>query len=84
MKKYVGKTRWVVFDKTGKKIKTVTLKHKSNLYYKELEPFEKELEEQGLYAQAAESLEQDFLKGKSFKEKLLCLGWKLDAQGIII
>jgi len=84
LKKYVGTSKFVVFDKYGKKIKTVTLKHKSNLYYLEIEPFEEELIKNGFYGHAKESLDQQFLKGKLFKEKLICLGWKFDENGKII
>lgn len=71
-------TKWVVFNPaTAKRIKTVTLKHPDNLLYKQLNPFEQELKKNKLAAQRKESLDQDFLIGKSFKEKLICLGWEL-------
>ncbi len=69
-------TKWVIFDpNTFKRIRTITLKHKSNLLYVELEPFEKDLKSKGLAAHRHESLNQSFLKGKTFKEKLKILGW---------
>jgi predicted HTH domain antitoxin len=69
-------SKWVIFDpKTYKKVKTVTIKHESNLLYKEFEPFEKELNEKNLAAHEYNSLNQDYLEGKSFKEKLKILGW---------
>lgn len=77
-------TKWVVFDKTGKRIKTVTLKHKDGGLYREIEPFEHSLIEQGLYAHDAKCFKQDYLKGKSFKEKLSLLGWEFDGLGNII
>lgn len=70
------KTKYVVFDnKTKKRIKTVTLTHTDNLHYKQIEPFEKDLLQKGLSAQEYNSLNQDYLKGKTFSEKLICLGW---------
>ncbi len=71
-----GQSKWVVFNpKTFERVKTVTLKHKSNLRYLELDPFEKDLKSKGLAAHCWESLNQSYLKGKSFKEKLISLGW---------
>lgn len=64
------KTKWIVFNNEGEKIKQVTLKHKDGGLYKEIEPFEDELKEQGLMAVKCELLEQEHLKGKSFKRKL--------------
>ena len=69
-------TKWVVFNpSTFQKVKTVTIKHESNLLYRELDPFEKKLKNDGLAAHDYNSLNQDYLKGKSFREKLKCLGW---------
>jgi hypothetical protein len=71
-------TKWVVFNpSTGKRIKTITIKHKNNLLYNELDPFDADLKCKGLAAQSWESLQQPFLKGMSFKERLICLGWEL-------
>lgn len=78
------KSKWVVFDNKGNKIETVTLNHIDGGVYKEIEPFERELKQKGLYAHRKESLDQDFLKGKSFKEKLTYLGWDFDSKGFII
>lgn len=83
-KKYMYKTKWVVFDEKGNKVKTITLKHKDGGLYKELEPFEKKLKSKKLYAHKKESLEQNFLKERSFKEKLKLLGWNFNDKGIII
>jgi predicted transcriptional regulator len=77
-------TKWVIFDKYGKKIKTHTIKHKNNLHYLELEPFEEDLIKRGLYAHNAESLNQQFLKGKTFIEKLKSLGWEFNKDGFIV
>ncbi len=69
-------SKWVVFDpRTFKRIKTVTIKHESNLLYKEMDPFEADLNKNKLAAHEFKSLNQDYLQGKSFKEKLVCLGW---------
>ncbi len=69
-------TKWVVFNpETFKKIRTVIIKHESNLLYKELDPFEKDLLSKKLAAHNYAALKQDYLKGKSFTGKLKCLGW---------
>lgn len=72
--KYMYKTQWVVVNSKGKKIKEVTLKHKDGRLYRELEPFEKELKEEGLRAFDKEVLMQDHLKGLPLIEKLRQLG----------
>jgi hypothetical protein len=77
-------SKWVVFNKQGEKIKTVTLKHKDGAVYRELEPFEAKLLEQGLSAQRAESFEQFKGKRMAFKKQLECLGWQFDKNGNII
>lgn len=77
-------SKWIVFDKTRKRLKTVTLKHKDGAIYRELDPFEAELIEKGLSAHRAESFEHYKGKGMSFKEQLKCLGWKFDKNGRII
>jgi hypothetical protein len=84
MKEYMSTSKWIVFNNKGERIKEVTLKHKDGGVYKEIDPFEAELKVQGLYAHRAESFNQDYLKGKSFKEKLKCLCWEFDKNGIII
>ena len=70
---------WFIFlylqNPNFKKMKTVTIKHKSNLHYLELDPFEKELKEKGLAAHREKSINQDYLKGKTFEQKLKILGW---------
>jgi len=83
-KEYMYKSQWVVFNNKGNRIKTVTLKHKDGAIYKELEPFEKELKSKGLYAHKKEVLDQEFLKGKNFIEKLKLLGWEFNKEGYII
>jgi hypothetical protein len=84
MKKYMSTSKWIVFNNKGERLRTVTLKHKDNEIYKEIDLFEAKLKEQGLYAHDAECFEQDYLKGKSFIEKLKYLGWEFDDKGIII
>lgn len=84
MKKYMYETKWIVFDKKGEKIKTVTLKHKDGALYREIEPFEAKLKEQGLFAHRAKCFGQDYLKGKSFKEKLKSLCYKFNKDEIIV
>jgi hypothetical protein len=78
-----NKSKWVVFDKKGKRVKTVTLTHKDNRHYIELEPFEREMESKGQYAHRLDSLTQDHLKGKPLIEKLKILGWQFDQNGVI-
>lgn len=68
------KTVWIVYNDQGEKIKQVTLNHKDGALYKEIEPFERKLKKDGLMAVSAESLQQEFLRGKSFKSKLEALG----------
>lgn len=75
MKDYMYKTKWVVYNENYEKIRTVTLKHKDGGLYKEIEPFEKELKDKCLMAVQTELLEQTYLKGKSFKDKLIALGY---------
>jgi hypothetical protein len=77
------RSKWIVFNQKGKRLKTVTLKHKNGALYREIEPFEKELIQQGLYAHRAECFDQEFLKGKPFKEKLQYLGWVFNSAGFI-
>ena len=84
MHKYTSTSKWIVFNNKGKRIKTVILKHKSNLLYEEIEPFEAGLKQQGLYAHRAECFKRDDFKGISFREQLECLCWKFNDNGIII
>lgn len=77
-KKPLTTKQWVIFNKAGEKLRTEVIEHASNLFFVEMDPFEASLKEQGLYAQSLKSLNQDYLNGKSFKEKLKCLGWKFD------
>lgn len=76
-------SKWVVFDKNGKKVKTVIIKHKDGRLYNELEAFENDIIAKGMYAHAYECLNQVYLIDKSFKEKLKCLGWQFDNKGQI-
>lgn len=78
------KTKWIIFDNKGNIVERKTLEHKDGRLYIELEPFEKELKKKGLYAHRAESIEQNHLKGKTFIEKLKCLGWKFNKNSVII
>lgn len=68
-------SKWIVFNQNGKKIKKVTLKHPDNLHYKQIDPFDQELKKEGLTAVREETLQYDFLKGKTFKQKLTHLGY---------
>lgn len=76
-------SKWVVFNNKGKKLRTVTIEHEDGRVYRELDPFEQEIESLGLYAHRAESLDQDYLEGKTFKEKLRALGWEFDSNDYI-
>lgn len=80
----MDKSKWIVFDKTGKRIKTVILNHPDGKHYLQLEPFEKEMKEQGLYAHRSESFEQYKGTGIPFKQQLKYLGWDFDNKGNII
>jgi hypothetical protein len=82
--KWMYETKWVVFDEMGHMLETVTLKHKTGAIYVELEPFEKDLKDRGLFAHAYESISQRCLSNFSFKEKLERLGWMFDDHGKII
>lgn len=83
MAKYMHRSKWIVFNEKGDYVKTVTINHKNGALYREIEPFEKELKQQGLYAHRAESFNRDSFKGKTFKEKLIFLGWEFDSEGFI-
>ena len=68
-------SKWIVYDpQTNLKVKTVTLRHTDNLHYKQLDPFDAELKKKGLSAYRQETLNQDYLKGLSFKDKIKILG----------
>ncbi len=67
-------TRWIVYNpETLQKIKTVTINHKSNLLYIELNEFDKKLKEQGLTAHSYEAVNQPHLSGKTFAQRIKIL-----------
>lgn len=66
-------TVWIIYNQEGEKLKQKTIKHQDNHVYRELDPFEQELIKQGLFAVRKETLEQDYLKGKTFRQKLKAL-----------
>ena len=76
-------SKWLVFNSEGEKVKTETIKHKSNLAYIELEQFETELKEKGLYAHRKESFNTQ-PKNISLKQKLINLGWTFGGNGKIV
>ena len=81
-----SKSKWIIFNKKGKRVSTQTLTHTDGRHYLQLEPFEQDLKKKGLYAQRAECFEKrsNVWNQYSFKKKLETMGWKFNQNGDVI